>query len=132
MYTYLVMAHQIGICCQDILNNIWHWKSVNYACSCVIGGDFNIDFNSGSVSRSSIAYLITCFLSDNNFVRYDQAFTPKLCYTYVDESLNYYSKLDYFVEYGVRVVDFEILDLDNNFSDHLPIFVYSRNLAKRP
>ena len=99
--------------CQDILNNTWHWKFVNYACSCVI--------DSGSVSRSSIADLITCVLPDNNFVRCDQAFTPKLCYTYVNESLNYYSKLYYFVADSIKVVDFEILDLDNNFSDHLPI-----------
>ena len=37
--------------------------------------------------------------------------------------LNVSSKFDYFVFNGITVTDFDIMDLDNNFSDHLPIFV---------
>ena len=76
---------------------------------------------SGGVAVIIVSYqdLITCFLSDNHFVRCDQAFIPKLCYAYVNKSLNYYFKLDSFVADGIRVVDFDILNLYNNFSDHL-------------
>jgi len=79
--------------------------------------------DSVSTSRSAIANFVSSFLKDNNMTRCDQLFSPSLGYTYANDFLNVSSKLDYFVFNGITVTDFDIMDLDNNFSDHLPIFV---------
>ena len=109
--------------CKDILDNICHWRSEFVNCGCIIGGDFNIDLDSVGISRSAVAIVVNSFLKDNNMTRCDQVFPSSLCHTYANDVLNVSSKLDYFVFNGINVTDFDIMDLDNNFSDHLPILV---------
>ena len=55
--------------------------------------------------------------------RCDHVFPSSIGYTYANDFLNVSSKLDYFVFNGITVTDFHIMDLDNNFSDHLSIFM---------
>jgi len=42
---------------KDIFDNICYWRSEFVNCGCIIGGDFNIDLDSVSTSRSAIALL---------------------------------------------------------------------------
>ena len=42
-------------------------------------------------------------------------------FTYINESLNHFSKIDYILYDNVYVTAFEITDPDVNFSDHVPI-----------
>jgi len=109
--------------CEEILNEIWYWRSEYPTCSCIIGGDFNVDLDCTSTSRSSVSSKIKSFLKENNLIRCDLASTSNINYTYANEPLNHLSKLDYFVAEGICTMDFDILDCDNNFSDHLPIIV---------
>ena len=109
--------------CKDILDNICHWRSEFMNCGCIIGGDFNIDLDSVVTSRSAIGNIVNSFHKDNNMTRCDDVFPSSIGYTYANDSLNVSSKLDYFVFNGITVTDFHIMDLDNNFSDHLPIFM---------
>jgi len=92
-------------------------------CGCIIGGDFNIDLDSIVTSRSAISDIVNSFLKDNNMTRCDHVFPSSIGYTYANDFLNVSSKLDYFVFNGITVTDFHIMDLDNNFSDHLSIFM---------
>jgi len=68
---------------KDILDNICYWRSEFVNCGCIIGGDFNIDLDSVSTSRSAIANFVSSFLKDNNMTRCDQLFSPSLGYTYM-------------------------------------------------
>ena len=56
-------------------------------------------------------------------IRCDKSFGVTGKFTYVNESLQHYSKLDYFVCCNVKVESFDVLEPDINFSDHLPIFM---------
>jgi exonuclease III len=109
--------------CRDVLDNICYWRSVYANCGLVIGGDFNTELDSFSSSSTSITNIINKFLLDNKLHRCDQHFVPSVRYTYSNDSLNHYRKLDYFVWDGITIKDFNILDPDINLSDHLPIFV---------
>ena len=103
-----------------MLDNICYWQAEYPDCSCIIGGDFNIDLDLPSSSSSRVTSIIKTFLSDGKLCRCDQFFTSHVSYTYFNEPLNHYTKLDYFVSDGVSIKNFEILDPDVNFSDHLP------------
>ena len=103
----------------DVLNDVLSWR-VNYAAyPCIIGGDFNIDLD--------IVNPVSCYvnkvLRDNMFDRCDKLFGCSHKYTYVNENLQHFSKLDYFVYSNVSVSSFDVLEPDINFSDHLPILM---------
>jgi hypothetical protein len=83
----------------------------------MISGDFNVDLDSMCETSCDI----NTFLNDNNFTRCDLLFPSQLKYTYINESLNHFSRLDYMVCNNVYISNFEILDLNVNLSDHLPI-----------
>ncbi len=103
--------------CSDVLNNIALWRSQHTDCGCIFGGDFNSDLDSPS-TRSKY---INTFLCDNNFSRCDLLYPSNVKFTYINESLNHYSKIDYIMYNNVHVHAFEITDPDVNFSDHVPI-----------
>lgn len=103
--------------CTDIFDNILHWRSQYPDCGCIIGGDFNTDLD----SRCAASNNINKFLHDNNFCRSDVLFVNGIKFTYINEALNQYSKIDYIVYDNVNISGFEITDPDVNFSDHVPI-----------
>jgi len=103
--------------CSDVLNNIALWRSQHTDCGCIFGGDFNSDLDSPS-HRSKY---INTFLCDNYFSRCDLLYPSNVKFTYINESLNHYSKIDYIMYNNVHVRAFEITDPDVNFSDHVPI-----------
>ena len=87
-------------------------------CRSMISGDFNINLD----CPNSLCDNVNDFLRDNNLVRCDTLFPVDNQFTYVNESLNSMSCIDYFVTSDpASTITFNILDLDVNFSDHLPI-----------
>jgi hypothetical protein len=62
-------------------------------------------------------------LRESKFTRRDLIFHNTIKFTYINESLNSFSKIDYFVFNDVHVYSFEITDPDVNFSDHVPILI---------
>jgi len=64
------------------------------------------------------------FFRNNNLVRCDTLFPVGNQFTYVNEPLNSMSRIDYFLTSDPsNTIAFNILDLDVNLSDHLPIMV---------
>ena len=89
-------------------------------CRIMIGGDFNINLD----CHNSLCDKVNDFLTNNNLLRCDTLFPVANQFTYVNESLNSMSHIDYFVTSDPsNTIAFNILDLDVNFSDHLPIMV---------
>ena len=62
--------------------------------------------------------MINRFLIDNHFSRCTS--TDSLPYTFVNESRNYFSNIDYMVYNNAVVNDFTVIEPHINFSDHLP------------
>lgn len=108
---------------EEVLEYICYWRSQYPACSCILGGDFNVDLDVLPSSSSRVIDIIKKFVSDNKLCRCDQLFVSPIRYTYLNEAQKHYSKLDYFMCDDVNVKCFEILDPDINFSDHLPILI---------
>ena len=83
---------------------------------------FHLHFICYSAIRLFASLLLTVFLNDNNLSRCDVLFPVSTKFTYVSESLNCASLIDYMVTSSTEsTVAFNILDLDVNLSDHLPL-----------
>jgi len=105
--------------CTEVFDNIMYWRSLYMDCGCVLAGDFNSDLDAHGV----ISDYINKFLFDNKFSRSDLSSINRTKYTYVNESLNRYSKIDYIVYDNVCIENYDVIDPDVNFSDHLPVTV---------
>jgi len=104
--------------CEDLLSEICSWCEQYNNCNIVIGGDLNVDIDSGS----NIACMLRRFIDNCALSRCDELFPNNLPYTYVNHSLNQQSHIDYiFVSTDETVTNFAVLDPDVNFSDHLPL-----------
>ena len=69
-----------------------------------------------------ISNTVNSFLMDNNLYRCDVLFPVSSKFTYVNESLNSMSCIDYLVSSSLEsMIAYNVLDLDINFSYHLPI-----------
>ena len=90
------------------------------SCDCLIGGNFNVDLDNGiTISRT-----VNDFIYKNKLHRCDQITPMGNKMTYVNESTNVCSAIDYMLSSSHdKIVAFNILDLDINFSDHLPLMV---------
>lgn len=97
--------------------------------NCLVGGDFNSDL-SDTKSRA-VNTVINDFIYGNNLCRCDVAFPVATKFTYVSDSLKCASTIDYMLTSNLDcTVAFNILDIDVNLSDHLPIMaVCSLNAA---
>ena len=85
---------------------------------CMIGGDFNTDLD----CNVSVSVAVNNFISNNQLCRCDLLFPLSCRCTYVNESTHTASAIDYLLTSSIdRTVAFNILDIDLNLSDHLPI-----------
>ena len=91
--------------------------------NCLIGGDFNTDLDSGA----SVSQSVVQFICQSDLHRCDLITPVGNRYTYVNESTNTCSAIDYILSSNCeKIVAFNILDVDINLSDHLPIMVISK------
>lgn len=90
-----------------------------------IGGDFNVDLD----VANQVSDFVNGFLFDNALQRCDKLFSnnvmlPCRIGTYFNDTTGRESVIDYFVTNDKgAVINFEVLDLHVNFSDHRPIAV---------
>ena len=104
--------------CEDVLNDIWAWVSQHPECECIIAGDFNVDLD----SADPVANIINNFRHDYSMIRCDSLFGKPKRDTYSNLALNHHSTIDYMLTtLASNVINFDILDPDINFSDHLPL-----------
>ena len=108
-----------NLICQEVFDQIVCWRYKYIDCKCLIGGYFNTYLD----VQSSMTDYINDFLHANKFVRVDTLFGNDVKHTYVNDALNQYNKLDYFVYDNTNITSFDVIDPDVNFSDHIPIAV---------
>ena len=83
---------------------------------------FCADLNSDLDISSPCSTIVNNFIRDNNLCRSDLLYPLANNNTYVNESLNVASHIDYIISSpDLQLVAFNILDLDINLSDHLPL-----------
>jgi len=105
----------------DVLNDISCHISGFTNCVYLLGGDFNCSVD----KTDAAANMINSFLIDNQIVaRCDVSVGKNAEYTYINESSNCRSLIDYFfISDDRKVVNFDVVDDGSNLSDHLPIIV---------
>lgn len=109
--------NRLGII-EDLFAEIWAWRERYASCECFIAGDLNVDLD----SADNISQCVNNFISMHALLRCDLLTGKAKTATYVNDALNQYSTIDYMlVSCADKLRNFEVLDPDINFSDHLPI-----------
>ena len=119
-------ADRLSIC-HDVLNDMWSWCDKFTNCHLIVAGDFNSNLD----KDDNISNMIDSFINEHSLTRCDDLFPASKVATYVNDALGHQSYLDYIVTSSpADIVRYEVLDVDINFSDHLPlltIFTCSAN-----
>jgi hypothetical protein len=103
---------------RDILLELQALINEHSECNCLIGGDFNVDLS----SNSSLTQIVNNFICFNGMSRCDEKFPVGNRNTYFNHSNNSCSAIDYMITNNYNeVIGFNILDIDINLSDHLPL-----------
>jgi hypothetical protein len=104
--------------CEDLFIDIWSWRERYANCACIIAGDFNVDLD----SSDNVSRLINDLCTEHSLIRCDKLFKSCKQITYSNTALNQQSTIDYMlISSPSDVIDFEVLDPDINFSDHMPL-----------
>ena len=105
--------------CNDVMDEVLSWRCNYTDCSCIIGGDLNVNLD----IKDTLSSYLNKLLSDNEFYRTDVLTGCTSKFTYVNESLQHFSKIDYFLCNRVKVTLFDIIEPAINYSDHLPLWL---------
>ena len=110
----------------DVLSEIQALNDIHFNRD-VLFGDFNIDLD----CHSNLSVAVNGFIVHNQMCRCDLLFPTSDRNTYVNEASHTRSAIDYmFTSCNDKTIAFNILDLDMNLSDHLPIMsVCTRDLS---
>ena len=112
-------SNRLNVLC-DILCNLQSILDIHPHREFIIGGDFNVELDVNSMFSS----IINEFIASNKIQRTDLLYPIANKLTYVNEALETASCLDYiFTSDNITTVAFNILDLDINLSDHLPVII---------
>jgi len=85
-------------------------------CNCTIAGDLYLD------SGDQAAALVSRFIRSSSLTRCDHLYPSDISATYLNPDLNQQSYIGYILTSAPgSLLDLKILDLDINFSDHLPL-----------
>jgi endonuclease/exonuclease/phosphatase (EEP) superfamily protein YafD len=102
----------------DILSELQSIINSHTECNYLIGGDFNVDLN----SRNEVSLKVNEFINLNNVHRCNLLFPLSIRDTFINNTTNAHSAIDYMLtSNSENIVAFNVLDLDINLSDHLPI-----------
>jgi exonuclease III len=107
---------------ENILHEISEYMVCLHGEIIVIGGDMNADLDQSDKTSDTI----NKFLRDNTLKRCDAQLQNSTFnnFTYYNDALGHYSKLDYFVvSDSSKLAGFNILEPSVNLSDHRPIMV---------
>jgi exonuclease III len=89
-------------------------------CVYLLGGDFNCDLD----LNNEISMLINSYITEYKLLRTDELVGSHKTFTYINESLNQHSCLDFFlISKPGNVLNFSVIDEGSNLSDHLPIVI---------
>jgi len=80
---------------KDLLADIWSWRDHCNKCECIIGGDFNANFD----DNDNIASCLKYFITDCSLTLCDDLFPLHKRNTYVNMSLNHSRCIDYYTSF---------------------------------
>jgi len=104
--------------CEYLFENVWSYRERFVDCECLLAGDFNLELD----NCSDVNLYVSSFLKSHDLVRCDSRSRYYGQHTYVNFALNHPSCIDYIITSKIdEISNFEILEPDRNFSDHLPI-----------
>jgi Reverse transcriptase (RNA-dependent DNA polymerase)/Endonuclease/Exonuclease/phosphatase family len=92
-------------------------------CNFLIGGDFNVDLNSSDYP----SLIVGEFITHNCLCRCDVVFPVSNRNTFFSDSNNSSSAIDYFLSSCDKTIAFNVIDMDINLSDHVPILAICKN-----
>ena len=129
VYMPCIGSLQRDLLYDELLSEVQALIDVYVDCDCLIGGDFNVDLD----NRSNISAAVLKFIDHNHLHRCEQLFPSSERNTYFNDASNTGSAIDYMLTSSVvKTIAFNILDLDINLSDHLPIMsVCTRDLSSK-
>jgi len=106
--------------CSSILDDVNSWREPYLDCKFILAGDLNVNLDiCDTVSAHINKFAHSCCLH-----RCDVLFPGKKASTYVNVALGHENCIDYILTSCPEgIVDFDVLDPDVNFSDHLPLSV---------
>ena len=105
--------------CNTVLNEIYSLCEQYKHCKFIFGGDFNTNLdNSDAVSSAIHSFINSLALLRCNVACGVKCDKP----TYVNDSLQCHNTIDYILcSVNTDVNNYDVLDLNLNFSDHLPV-----------
>jgi exonuclease III len=109
---------------RDILIELQALICDHSMCNFLIGGDFNVDLNSSDY----LSHIVGDFITYNNLCRCDVVFPVSNRNTFINESTNSSSAIDYFLSSCNKTIAFNVIDMDINLSDHVPILAVCENI----
>ena len=112
--------------CSSILDDVNSWREQYLDCKFILAGDLNVNLDiCDTVSARINKFAHSCCLH-----RCDVLFPGKKASTYVNVALGHENCIDYILTSCPEdIVDFDVLDPDVNFSDHLPLSVKIHNIS---
>lgn len=104
--------------CESIFNEIHSFCEPFKDCKFVIGGDFNVNLD----LSDSVVDAVYSFANMYDILRCDLS-CGSMCDkpTYINDALQHSSTIDYILSSVKDVINYDIIDLNVNFSDHLPV-----------
>ena len=104
--------------CNSIFDGSYREQFID--CNIAIGGDFNVNLD----NNDAIADFINKFSVEHSLVRSGDLFLRAKTATYVINSLDQQSCIDYVLVSSRDLVSaYDVIHPDTNFSDHLPLFI---------
>jgi len=120
VYMPCVGTIQRDLLYSDILHELQILLDTHPNCSWLIGGDFNTNLDSG-VNVSSV---VNQFMSCNKLSRCDMLFPVADNFTFFNESTESGTTINYMLTSNPNnTIAFNVLDMDINLSNHIPIMV---------
>jgi len=108
----------------DTLNELQDVVDNHRDCDILICADLNVELS----SSNNITLAVNDFIKSNNMYRCDVLFPSANVHTYINESLNCASVIDYMLTSNInQTVAFNVLDIDINLSDHCPLLTVLNN-----
>ena len=104
---------------QDVFNEIWSYcEQYSASCTFIIGGDFNVNLD----KNDNLSIFVKSFMHIHGLFRCDDLFPLSKGDTYLNAALHNSNLIDFILTSSPGdAVDFVVLELDINFSDHRPI-----------
>jgi len=113
--------------CDIVLAHITSWCESFAGCKIIVVGDMNVNLDSCDMMANNFAK--HCCLRRCDDIFPGNSFGKKR-YTYVNEALGKQSYIDYMLTSCIDdTADFNVLDPDINYSDHLPLFTRITNIV---